>query len=109
MHDWRPINFTLVVNYFGVKYFGNQHADNLVSVIKEHYDINEDLEVERYLGLTFYWDYFQQRVHLSMPGYIPDALKSFKHENPKKWQDQPHIHTPPNNGVKKKNFKIGSG
>ena len=41
-HAWRPIIFTLVVDYFGVKYVGKEHADHLVQVLKEKYEISED-------------------------------------------------------------------
>ena len=33
-HNWRPICFTLVVENFGVKYQGKEHADHLISVLK---------------------------------------------------------------------------
>ena len=55
-HKWRPICFTLVVNNFGVKYKGKEHADHLVSTIREHYDLTTDWEGTCYLGLTFDWD-----------------------------------------------------
>lgn len=68
-----------------------------------------DWERKSYLGLTLDWDYSNQKVHLSMPGYgyISDVLKRFKHEPPPKnimiatqtcdtvsvrW-DKPTIHT----------------
>ena len=35
-----------------------------------------------------------------MPGYVDKALKRFKHERPRKCQDQPHPHVPPNYGAK---------
>ena len=38
-HKWRPICFSLVVDDFGVKYVGKEHADHLVSVIKENYEV----------------------------------------------------------------------
>ena len=41
-------------------------------------------------------------MHLSIPGYIPGALKRIKRENPKGWKALPHIHNPPDYGVKKK-------
>ena len=61
MHDWRPKSFTLVVDDFGVKYVGNEHADHLVNVVKEHYEVKEDWDGKRYIGLTFDWDYTGQR------------------------------------------------
>ena len=77
-HEWRPICFTLGVDYFEVKYVGKDHADHLIKCIKENYDITEELEVKPYLGLTFDWNYDTRSVHLSMPNYIPDALKRSK-------------------------------
>jgi len=59
-HKWRPIAFSLVVDDFGVKYVGKQHADHLLAVIQESYNVTTDWEGKRYLGLTLDWDY-QQR------------------------------------------------
>ncbi len=38
-HKTRPIWFTLVVDDFGVKYVGKEHANHLMSVLKEFYDV----------------------------------------------------------------------
>ena len=43
-HSGHPISFTLVVDDFGVKYVGKEHADHLVRVLKEHDEISEDWE-----------------------------------------------------------------
>ena len=99
-HEWRPISFTLVVDDFGIKYVGKEHADHLVSVLKEHYDVTVEEGGERYLGLTLDWDYKGRKVHLSMPEYIPDALKRFKRERPNRIQNSPHKHIPPDYGAK---------
>ena len=76
--EWRTICFTLVVDNFGVKYVGKELADHLKKYIKESYDITEDWEGKRYLGLNFDWNYDTRSIHLSMPDYIPEALKMFK-------------------------------
>ena len=89
-HNWQPICFTLVVEDFGVKYVGKEHADYLIQYIRGKYEVTEDWEVKRYLGLTFDWNYDTRSVHLSNANYIPDALKRFKHEKPNKWQGSPH-------------------
>ena len=99
-HSWRPISFTLVVDDFGVKYVGKDHADHLVRVLKEHYEISEDWEGTKYIGLTFDWDYSKRQVHVSMPGYRDMALTRFKHQTPKRKQDQPYKHVIPNYGTK---------
>ena len=33
-HTWRPISFTLIVDDFGVKYVGEEHAHHLLRVLK---------------------------------------------------------------------------
>ena len=89
-HKWRPICFSLVVDDFSVKYVGKKHADHLVSVIKENYEVTTDWEGKRYVGLTLDWDYTLRQVHLLMPEYVPDALKRFKRVRPRRIQNAPH-------------------
>ena len=69
-HEWRPISFTLVVDDFGVKYQGKEHADHLLKTIEKDYECTADWEGKRYIGLTLDWDYIGREVHFSMPGYI---------------------------------------
>ena len=45
-HKTRPLWFTLVVDDFGVKYVGKQHAEHLMSILKQHYDMEEDWKGE---------------------------------------------------------------
>eukprot|EP00804_Cyclotella_cryptica_P024374 CCRYP_018573-RC/>CCRYP_018573-RC protein AED:0.15 eAED:0.15 QI:0/0/0/1/0/0/2/0/392 len=78
-HKTRPISFTLVVDDFGVKYIGKEHALHLQSVIEQHYKCSTDWLGNRYIGITIDWDYTKRRVHLSMPGYKDKALKQFQH------------------------------
>ena len=33
-HEWQPICFTLVVDNFGLKYVGMEHADHLIKCMK---------------------------------------------------------------------------
>jgi hypothetical protein len=86
-HKTRPILFTLIVDDFGVKYVGKEHAMHLLSILKQHYEISEDWTGSKYFGITFEWDYRNCRVHLSMPGYISKALQQFGHEQPRKLQN----------------------
>ena len=44
-HDWRPISFSLVVDDFGVKYVGEQHANHLLSVLREFYVVDKTRKV----------------------------------------------------------------
>ena len=97
-HKWRPISFTLIVDDFGVKYVGEQHANHLIEVLKGFYDVSEDWKGEKYAGITMDWDYEKRQVHLSMPGYVKEALVRFKHKLRRK-TDQPHRHEPPKYGA----------
>ena len=99
-HEWRPICFTHIVDYFRVKYVGKEHAYHLINCIKENNEITEDWEGKCYLGLTFDWNDDTHSIHLYMQNYIPDTLKHFKRKNPNKWQGTSHQHTVPNYGVK---------
>ena len=78
-HDTRPIQFTLVVDDFCVKYVGEDHALHLQSVLKEDYKITTDWAAKKYIGITLDWDYAKRQVHLSIPGYVSKALKQFQH------------------------------
>ncbi len=42
MHDTRHIPFTLVVNDFGIKYVGKEHAQHLKNALEEHYKLTCD-------------------------------------------------------------------
>ena len=105
------IQFTLVVNNFGVKYIGKENADHLISCITEHYKISEDWQGGRYLGLTMDWDYnkvhSKRKVHILMPGYKDAALLRFDHKQPNRPQNQPHPYVPPNYGAKQQYAAAG--
>ena len=84
IHDWRPIQFTLTVNDFGVKYVGREHAEHLMAALEENYTITHDWKGTLYVGITLDWDYKNGQVHLSMPGYVREALLRFNHPFPTK-------------------------
>ena len=97
-HEWRPICFTLVVDDFGVKYVvGEEHAHHLLDVVKQYNKVTDDLGTNnqgiKFIDITLKWDYDKRRVHLSMPGYVPEALVRFKKERPSNLQDQSRTKT----------------
>jgi hypothetical protein len=98
-HDTGPIQFTLVVNDFGVKYEGKENALHLKHVLEEPYQLTCDWDGCQYIGITLDWDYQQRRVHLSMPGYVKKALKLFQHQL-KCTQDAPYPSVPIQYGAK---------
>ena len=93
-HETRPISFTLIVDDFGVKYFGKEYADHLINALNEHYKVAEDWEGAKYGGITLNWDYKRRQVHLMMPGYVHEALTQIQHEL-RKLNNQPHKHAVP--------------
>ena len=56
-HEWHPIQFTLVVDDFGVKYIGKEHPQHLLKVLWEHYSFTTDWSGSQYIGITLDWDY----------------------------------------------------
>jgi hypothetical protein len=99
-HDTRPISFLLVVNDFGVKYVGREHAEHLMTCIKKNYNISSDWNGTAYCGLTLYWDYKNRTVDLYMPGYIKAALHKYQHPTPARPEHAPHGWNPPIYGAK---------
>ena len=95
-HTWRPVQFVLIVDDFGVEYVGKKHADHLLSVLKEHYEMSEDWDGAKFAGIDLEWTYGPQhqdrRCRLSMQGYISDLLFREGHKAPTKPQASPHRH-----------------
>jgi hypothetical protein len=76
-----------------MKYINKDNIKHLMSIMKQDYTIDTNWEGMQYLRLTLDWDYTKRKVHLSMPGYIENALIRFGHEPPDKPQMQPYPHT----------------
>jgi hypothetical protein len=87
------------VDDFCVKYVNKDDIGHLISSLSQDYTINTDWEGMQYLGLTLDWDYSQHKVHLSMPGYIENALIRFGHKKSNKPKMQPYPHTTPTYGT----------
>ena len=51
----QPINFTLVVDDFGVKYLGKEHALKLKSELEDKYKVTTDWEGRLYIGIALKW------------------------------------------------------
>jgi hypothetical protein len=98
-HVSRPISFSLVVDDFGVKYVGREHAEHLRDVLRSKYTITTDWDGDLYLGLQLQWDYANRTVDLSMPGYVAKALQRFSHPKPARAQHSPHAWIKPQYGA----------
>ena len=84
-HKWRPISFTLVVDDFGVKYVGKEHALHLLSILEAKYPaVATDWTGGLYCGITLNWNYDEGYVDILMPGYIKRLLAKFNYTPKKK-------------------------
>ncbi len=55
-HKWRPVMFALIVDNFAIQYVGDAHLDHLCQVLKEHYEICEEINGTRFAGMTLKWN-----------------------------------------------------
>jgi hypothetical protein len=89
-HVTRPISFSLVVDDFGVKYVGKEHALHLIHTLKKWYKLAVDWDGKIYCGINLDWNYDNKYVDISIPTYIPKVLTRFGHTKPKKPQHSPY-------------------
>jgi hypothetical protein len=89
-----------VLDDFGVKYIGREHAEHLMACIRKKYNISSDWNGGAYCGLTLDWDYKKRTLDLSMPGYIKSSLNKYQHAAPARPEHAPHMYNPPKYGAK---------
>ena len=92
--NFRPVQFTLVVDDFGIKFVGVEHLQHLVESLKKSYEIVLDPTGSKYCGITLEWYYKNKTVDLSMSDYVPTKLKEFDHPHPSRPQHSPHKSPP---------------
>ena len=51
-HKWRPIQLTLVVDDFGVKYVGKEHVQHLCMVLQKYYPVTPHWTGDQYIAIT---------------------------------------------------------
>jgi hypothetical protein len=79
-HATKPITFFLVVDDFGVKYMGKEHAEHLINYLKEETcKLTEDWTRDLYCSILLRWDYKARKLDISMPGYIKKRLLKYEH------------------------------
>jgi hypothetical protein len=81
-HKWRPIQFCLIVDNFGVKYVGLEHFNYRLGILKKFHGIQYNMAGNA--GMDIKWNYAAHRCRISMPGYISLLLLEFKHPHPAK-------------------------
>ena len=77
LHKTRPINFTLVVDNFDVKYTNKNDALRLLNTLRASYPIKEDCSGKRYIGIDLDWDYENRTLKTCIPNYTSSALLQF--------------------------------
>lgn len=65
-HEWRPLQFILVVDNFGVQYVGAAHATHLVRTLQKNYEISTDWGGTLYYGIKLKWNHQERTVETSM-------------------------------------------
>ena len=109
-HETRNISFTLAVDDFGIKYVGKENAEHLLSVLREHYEIDVDWTGSLYCGITLDWHYAtnvaDRYVDISMPKYVIKQLVKYEHPMPKRPQHCPYSPNPIQYGKDNQNVMI---
>ena len=89
-HISRPIDFSLVVDDFGVKNFGEDQSRHLIDSLKEEFTISEYCKGVLYCRINLKWDYCKLTLYISMPEYIQKQLQKYKHQHSSKPQYSPY-------------------
>lgn len=76
-HDTRPISFVLIVDDFGIKHHGSEHAQHLIDTLQLLYTLKVNWKGDRFIGFSINYDRPQRKVTLSMPGYVQKVLLQF--------------------------------
>ena len=55
-HKWRPIQFCLIVDDFGVEYVGIEHFNHLLTLLKKYHQIQTNMVGDKIAGINVQWD-----------------------------------------------------
>ena len=81
-YAYRPIDFSFVVDNFGVQYVGEDNKHHLIDSLKEDFAISEDWTWGLYYEINLKWDYNNLTLDISMREYIRKICKSTSICNP---------------------------
>ena len=97
-HVSQDLQFTLVVDDFGIKYSNVADVHELVRILEMEWPIKLDLTGSKYLGYRLTWEYDVNRVTLEMPDYLPKVLARFTSGRVLHGADSPALYIPPTRG-----------
>jgi hypothetical protein len=83
-HKWRPIQYCLIIDNFGVKYVGLEHFNYLLSILKKFHGVQYNMAGDKFAGMDIEWNRAARCCHISLPGYISMLLLKFKYPHPAK-------------------------
>jgi hypothetical protein len=89
-HKWRPIQFCLNVDDFGIEYVGIEHFNHLLDLLKKYHGVQFDMYGTKFAGIDIKWDYTNGRCRISMDGYIDTLLIKFDYPRPTKPRLSPY-------------------
>jgi hypothetical protein len=81
-HKWRPLQFCLIVDKFGIKYVGLEHFNYLLGILKKFHGVQYNMAGTKFAGMDIEWNYAALRCRISMQGYVSTLLLKFKHPHP---------------------------
>ncbi len=100
-HNVSGLQFSLIVDDFGIKYYSMADLQHLVATIEAGgWKHKLDMTGSKYIGVTLAWDYVNNLVDLSMPSYVAKGLTRFSGNKPLKPASSPGIYLAPVMGVK---------
>jgi hypothetical protein len=99
-HKWRPIQFCLIIDNFGVKYVGMEHFNHLLAVLQRCHQVQTNMAGDMIAGLNVQWDFPSKRVRIDMKSYVNNLLLSLNWPMPKKPQLSLFTATPVSYGQK---------
>ena len=79
----QSINVSLVVDDFGAKYLGKEHASHMKAALETKYKVTTYWEGKLYIEIALNWDYDKGMVQLYIPIYKRAVLHSFQQDKPK--------------------------
>ena len=80
----------LVVDYFGIKYIGQENAQHLIDVLKDFYEVEIYWKGKLYCGISLDFHYNAKYVKILMPSYVHEQLIWYKPDPPRLPQYSPY-------------------
>ena len=97
-HESIPLNFSLVVDDFGILYRSKADAKHLEAALTVHYPITTTWTGDKYIDIDLKRNHEKHELITSMKGYVKRALQEFKHPTPTKIHHGPEIFNTPDYG-----------